>query len=110
MAHLRITWAPPATRTSGRPLKHEDIAGFTLSHSHDGGEFERLPDLAATATEHVIENIEPGPWTFRLACFDTGNRTSAAAEGSIEIPDDSPPGVVLNLTLAVVASLATNEG
>jgi hypothetical protein len=110
MAHLKLNWAAPTTRTSGRPLRASDIAGFSLSRSHDGGEFERVPDFAADATEHTIENIEPGIWAFRLACFDTNNRSGAAAEGSIEVPDDSPPGVVLNLTLSIVSGIATSQG
>lgn len=108
MPTVRLNWAPPVTRASGKPLKPGDIAGFMIESSIDGAPFTKRPDAAAGATTADIAIAEPGAWRFRVSCFDTKNRTGAPAEGSIAVEDDTPPGVVLNLTVSIAASLATS--
>lgn len=110
MAIIRLNWQPPTTRESGRALKPSDIAGFSLEHSLDGAAFEKLVDSPAGTTQRDFENAGPGVHKFRLACFDTRNKSSQAFEGSIEVEDDTPPSMVLNLTLSVVNLIQTSQG
>jgi hypothetical protein len=107
MATIRLTWQRPLTRESGRELKASDIAGYALSHSEDGGQFGKLLDSPPDATSRDVENIGPGTHRFRLACFDKSNRQGQPFEGTIEVPDDTPPSQVLNLTLSIVTATAT---
>jgi hypothetical protein len=109
MAIIHLNWQAPATRASGKPLKPGDIAGFTVEHSLDGAPFSKLPDAPANATSLDIPTNEPGAWRFRVACFDSKNRTGDFAVGGVTVEDNTPPGAVLNLMVSVSASLVTAE-
>lgn len=109
MATVRLNWQAPTTRASGRPLNPADIAGYIVEQSLDNAPFVRLTDSPAAATSRDVQNLGPGVFRFRVACFDTKNAEGAPVEGSIEIPDDSPPGLVLNLTLSIAASMVSTQ-
>lgn len=108
MAIVRLTWQAPSTRESGRALNPADIALYTLEQSYDGGAFTKLTDSPAAATSRDVPNLAPGKYKFRLACLDTKNRSGKPFEGTIDVPDDTPPGMVLNLTLAVISATSTS--
>lgn len=110
MSNITLIWDAPNTRTSGRALKPGDIAGYVVEQSHDGAAFVRLTDNAAALTQRELQNVGPGDWRFRVACFDSKNKTGEFAEGAVTVDDDSPPSIVLNLRVSVSASLATHQG
>ena len=107
MATVRLTWAAPTTRASGKPLNPADIAGFVVEQSVDGGAFTKLPDSPPATTQRDVANLGPGVWAFRVSCFDTKNRTGAPQTGTVTISDDTPPSAVLNLTVAIQVAVVT---
>jgi hypothetical protein len=104
---VTLTWAPPATRESGKPLNPADIAGFVVESSHDGAAFTKLTDSPPDAVSRVLPGLDYGSWQFRVSCFDKKNHVGAAAVGSLVIDDNTPPSMVLNLTVSITGSLAT---
>jgi len=103
VANVRVTFDYPTTRKSGRPLSPSDIQHVRLMLSADGGaSYATVATLPPPTREYTQTELEPGSWGFRAVCVDTAGRESDPTDGSISIADETAPGAVLNLTLAVV--------
>lgn len=103
--NVRVTWTHPTVRESGRPIRPEDIAGFELSVSADGGANYGVLDTYPRATlETVVNELEPGTWFFQGVWIDTNGGRSIKVTASIVIAEDvdtTPPGTgTLTLELA----------
>lgn len=102
MANVKLTWTLPTTRQSGRPLPVEEIAAVEIAQSADGGaSFGVIDVLPPTVLSTVVSELEPGEWFFRGVVLDKNGRRSAARTGSIVVPDETPPGELPTLTLAL---------
>lgn len=103
MANVKLTWVLPTQRASGRPLNEQDIAGVEIAASADGGQTYGVLDvLPPPVLETVVNELEPGEWFFRGVVVDQAGRRSASRVASIVVPDESPPGELLALTLTLV--------
>lgn len=104
MANVKLTWTLPTVRKpSNRPLPVDEIAGVEIAASADGGAtFAVLDVLPPTVLETIVNELEPGEWFFRAVVVDKAGKRSAPKTGSILVPDESPPGEVPTLTLALV--------
>jgi hypothetical protein len=101
MANLLIGWVLPTVRDSGRPLPVEQIAHVEIDISADGVNFAALgpflPDVLATE----VSDLDIGQWLVRGIVVDTKGRRSDEYISSVEVEDDSAPGMLNSLTLTL---------
>lgn len=89
MSTARISWTWPTNRVLGEALPLAQIQHGELSMSADGGEnFSGVAQVAPTGPtdEHVITDLAPGTYIFRVVVVDTENRRS--------VPIDETGGVL----------------
>ena len=91
-------WELPTTRESGRPLAETDIAGVEVSLSADLVNFTVLNTVAPPELSLLVPDLEIGDWLFRFVVIDTANRRSMDVDVSVNIADDTAPGIVFNVT------------
>jgi hypothetical protein len=102
MANLKVDWVLPTTRDSGRPLPLSEIAHVSLFISADGGQnYVKFNDFAPDVLSTVITDLEPGTWYVSGLVTDTQGRASGPVVAFKNIPDNSPPGVLLSLNLSL---------
>jgi len=102
VANVKVTYQLPTTRKSGRPLDPADIRHVRIELSADGGaNFAPVAQVVPPTLEYTQTELEPGAWVFRAVVVDTAGRESDPVSGSIDIADETPPGTVQTLTLAL---------
>lgn len=102
MANLRITWVLPTLRESGKALPADQIASVRLEQSADlGANFVQIDNFPRTVLETLVTDLEPGEWQFRGTVVDTVGRESKGKVSSFVIPDNTPPGALLELNIAL---------
>lgn len=77
--------------------------GFELQRHADGGEFTKLLELPANATDHHDQTVEPGmTYTYRVRALSTGapGAWSSEATESVPVPETNPPGAPSELVAA----------
>ncbi len=100
MANVKVMWVLPTTRDSGKPLSVGDIDYVSINLSSDGGlNFGEFGRYEPNVLETMVTDLEPGEWFFSGIVVDTAGRPSKATKKSIVVPDTSPPGALLSLTL-----------
>jgi hypothetical protein len=93
MANVKLSWALPTVRLSGKPLDPATIREVEIAISGDGGVNFAVSDVLAPATlETIFQDLEPGVWQFRGVVVDTAGRRGPAAVASISIEDTTAPG------------------
>lgn len=103
MANVKVVWALPTTRESGKPLDPADIAEVEIEMSADlGANFTSIGTFLPNILETVVTELEPGEWRFRGFVWDTQGRNSKYTNASVVIPDNTNPGVLQSLTLSLV--------
>jgi hypothetical protein len=101
MANLKVRWVLPTTRVSGKPLAPSDIASVSIYISADGGQnYGKFDDFEDTL-ETTITDLEPGTWYVSGIVNDTQGRSSQPVVSSFNIPDNTPPNVLLELSLSL---------
>jgi hypothetical protein len=102
MANLKIQWALPTTRESGKPLAIDAIQHVEISLSADGGANYGVIDLLPPSMlETIVQDVEPGTWFAQGVVVDTAGRRSAPVTASAIVEDNSPPGALTALVLSV---------
>ena len=97
-----ITWDLPTTRESGLPLDPADIQHVEVSLSADLGQnFGVLDTVAPPTLELTVPDLEIGDWVTRLVVVDTAGRRSADFDVPFNVPDDTAPGTVVNVNVAL---------
>ena len=98
-------WNLPTTRgaPSNRPLPIEEISHTLIEASLDAGAtWTELSVVPATDPQTFrVTDAEIGRWDFRGIVVDQNGRTSTPLEGSVEVPDESPPGPITDLTITL---------
>ena len=83
---VTLAWDPPATDAIGGTL--EDLAGFRLYHSLSmppNGPGGTLIEVGE-ATQHTVENLEPGTYYFAVTAIDVaGNESALSDELRVEV-------------------------
>lgn len=101
MRDVKVSWVLPTTRESGKPLAAADIDRVILEMSADGGaNYVGVDEFPSAVLETTVVELEPGEWFFRGTVRDTKGRKSQPLTRSIVIEDTTPPGALLELTLA----------
>lgn len=98
MANVRVQWALPTTRESGKPLNPADIEAVSIEISADGTNYAPVGDFAPNTLETVVSDVDFGEFFFRGTVRDTNGRVSNPVVASIVNEDTTPPGE-LSLTL-----------
>lgn len=100
MKNVRIAWELPITRESGLPLDLADIQHVEVSLSADlGANFVVLNTVAPPTLDLLVPDVDIGDWIFRLVVVDTDGRTSADVDTPVNVPDETNPGSVVNVTV-----------
>ena len=103
MRTFTITWDMPTTRESGLPLLGTDILHTEVSLSADqGASFGLLSNVVLPTREIVIPDLEVGTWIVRFVVVDTLNRRSQNADFELIVVDETPPGIVQNVSVTSV--------
>lgn len=103
MANMRINWTLPTTRESGKPLAVADISHVLVEISADNGaNFAQVGTFPPTTLTTDVQDVDFGSWTVRGRVVDKSNRVSQAVTASIVIADETPPGALPTLNLALV--------
>ena len=100
--NVNVSWVYPTTRVSGKPLNPADIAGLELELSVDGTLWTPYDVFTADVTSTVIPELDIGLWYVRGVVVDIFGRKSAPLVGTVEVPDETAPGPLANLTLTLV--------
>ena len=100
MRDVTVTWVLPTTRESGKPLAPADIDRVILEMSVDGSNYVGVDEFPSSVLSTVVVELESGEWFFRGTVRDTKARKSKPVVRSIVIEDDTPPGPLVELTLA----------
>jgi len=102
MANVKVNWVLPDTRDSGKPLNVGEIDFVSISISSDGGaNFGEYGQYEPSVLETTVTDLEPGEWFFSGVVVDIGGKSSKTTKASIVVPDDTPPGALLLLTLTL---------
>lgn len=99
MANVRVQWALPTTRESGRPLNPADIEAVVIDISADGVNFAPVGEFAPNLLETTVADVDFGEFFFRGTVRDTSGRVSNPVVASIVNEDTTPPSE-LTITLA----------
>ena len=100
MRDVTVTWVLPTTRESGKPLAPADIDRVILEMSVDGSNYVGVDEFPSSVLSTAVVELESGEWFFRGTVRDTKGRKSKPVVRSIVIEDDTPPGPLVELTLA----------
>lgn len=100
MSTIKVSWVNPTTRVSGAPLASSEIDFTLIEVSTDNavsfvglGQFK--PDVLFTE----VPDAEVGLWVFRASVQDTKGRKGPIKVATVVVPDLSPPGEVISLTI-----------
>ena len=103
MPKLRVNWTLPTTRESGQPLTAAQIKHVLIELSADkGANYVPIGTFPPTVLTTDIQDVDFGEWTVRGRVVDVDDRVSQPVMASITIADQTPPGALLTLTLALV--------
>lgn len=92
MANVRVQWALPTTRESGKPLNPADIEAVSIEISADGGaNYAPVGDFAPNVLETTVADVDFGEFFFRGTVRDTKGRVSNPVVASIVNEDSTPP-------------------
>lgn len=92
MSNVRVSWALPTLRKSGKPLDPTTIKAVEIAISADGGQSFTVTDvMPPNILEADFTELEPGDWRWRAVVVDTTDRRSDPAFAGVVIPDESPP-------------------
>ena len=95
MANVKVVWALPTTRVSGRPLAPADIEKVVIDVSADGGaSFAPVGEFTRDILEVDITDLDFGTWLFRGVVVDTKGRPSAPLTAEFVNEDVSPPSAL----------------
>ena len=101
--NVSVTWDLPTTRQSGLALDLTEIQHVLVAFRVIGApEFTTLGQVLPTDPQaFAIADVDIGDWELRLVVVDTANRVSAPVDTAFNIPDESPPGVVVNVAITL---------
>ena len=100
MSTIKVSWVLPTVRVSGTALPVSEIAFTLIEVSTDGAAtFTSLKQATPDILSLEVPDAEPGVWAFRASVQDTKGRKGIAKTAQITVPDVSPPGEVISLTL-----------
>ena len=103
MKNVNIAWELPTTRESGFPLDIADIQHVEVSMSADlGNNFVVINTIAPPTLDITVPDLEIGDWIFRLVVVDTADKRSADVDVSVNVPDETNPSSVVNVTVSFV--------
>ena len=102
MSTANMSWVLPTTRTSGRPLTVDEIAGVEVSISGDlGANWKVATTKAPPDLTHSISDLEVGTWIFRFIVIDTNGKRSGPFDKTAEVEDDSDPSPITDVTIVI---------
>lgn len=94
MRDVLVTWELPAPNPFGSDLEAVEIA----ISANGGADFTPLPDVGVGETqEQFFQQLDFGDWIIRLVVRDVDGRLSSGVQTPFRVPDESPPGDVLNV-------------
>lgn len=103
MANLRINWTLPSQRESGQPLPVAQIKHVLIELSADkGANYVTIGQFPPTVLTTDVQDVDFGEWTVKGRVVDVADRVSQPVTASITIADETPPGALPTLTLALV--------
>ena len=100
MANVKVQWALPDTRESGRPLPVSEIARVDIEISADGENFGAIGSFPPDVLETTVEALDTGDWLFRGTVVHVSGKVSDPLFASVAI-DESKPGALKALTVAL---------
>jgi len=102
MANVNVKWVLPDTRESTKPLAIGDIDYVEIFISADNGvNFGSFGRYEPNILETTVTDLEPGMWFFGGIVTDIRGSSGKMLKASINIPDNTPPGTLLSLTLSL---------
>lgn len=66
-----LDWNIPTERENGEALPVEEIGGYEIRYSVDGGEPESLVVPDGTATGYQLDGLSGGSYQFTISAYDT---------------------------------------
>lgn len=95
MANVRVLWALPTTRESGKPLNPADIRHVRVEVSADGGaNYAPVGDFPPTVLDTTVTDLDFGTWTFRGLVVDTQGRVSPPLVATFVNEDTTGPSAL----------------
>lgn len=93
-----ITWDLPTPNKFGAAI---ESVGVFLS-ADLGSNFTFIEDvLAAAPQESINGDLATGDWIVKLVVKDVDGRTSPGVDTTFLVPDESPPGDVVNVVVTL---------
>lgn len=103
MSTIKVSWILPTTRVSGSALPSSEIDFVLIEVSTDNAStFVNLKQAKPDVLSAEVPDAEPGLWIFRATVQDTKGRKGAAKVATVSVPDVSPPGEVISLTIDLI--------
>jgi len=100
MANVNLNWVLPTTRESQKPLSLGEIDYVEIFMSSDGGQnYGSYDKFEPNILNTTITDLEAGDWFFYGVVVDIGGKVSKPVKVSLNVPDTSPPGSLLSLTI-----------
>jgi len=101
--NVTLEWDLPVTRESGNPLSQSEIGHVIIELSADGGSNFTEINTKSPAEEQkvMVPDLEVGDWVFRLTVTDISGRSGQPHLEPFVIPDEAPPGSVLNVRVTL---------
>ena len=98
--NVTVTWDLPTTRESTLPLPLAEIDAVEIGMGVTNTNFTNIDRvLSADAQSSYIPDVATGDWFLQLIVFDTDGRPSAPVVFPFNVPDETPPGMVGNVTV-----------
>ena len=103
MKNVTVTWDLPTQRESGFPLNPADIANVEFGMRVVGApDFTVLGTVLPTDPQtFAVADVDIGDWEIRLVVVDTAARRSADVIAPFTVPDETNPGVVVNVNVTL---------
>lgn len=103
MANVKVLWALPTTRESGKPLAPSDIKHVRIEVSANGGQtYALIGDFPPSVLEADVQDLDFGTWTFRGLVVDKEGRVSPPLVATFVNEDTTGPSALEALQVELV--------
>lgn len=103
-ANIALQWDIPTARVDGAPLSPSEIQGFRLYYVVEG--VETVVNLPGTATSHVVNDLPPGTYEFRIATVTSDQEGPASPVETVVVQADVSAPVITR----IIVERCTPEG